>query len=76
MSRILWAAGWWLFIAGWFAIVYWPARVGLAMWQAGETPRVVELLPLGVIIAIGAGLVVLGKSLRRRSSASIKNAAQ
>jgi|SoiMethySBSTD1v2_1073268.scaffolds.fasta_scaffold5290729_1 hypothetical protein len=66
MNKILWAVGWWLCIAGWFAIVYWPARVGLTMWQVVETPSAVELVPLGVIIAIGAGLVVLGTSLRRR----------
>jgi membrane protein DedA with SNARE-associated domain len=66
MTKAMWGVGWWFSIAGWFGIVVWPARVGLAMWQAGEVPSAVELVPLGSMIVIGVALVVLGKYLRRR----------
>jgi hypothetical protein len=66
VRKVMWAVGWWFYIAGWFGIVAWPARVGLAMWQAEETPSAVELVPLATMIAIGVAFVILGKHLRRR----------
>ena len=36
------------------------------MWQVGEMPSALELVPLGSMTLIGIGFVVLGKYLRRR----------
>jgi hypothetical protein len=68
MNRVIWGVGWLLGIAGWFAIVAWPARVGLLLCRRGETPGAAELVPLGVMLAMGIGLIVLGNRLRRRSA--------
>jgi hypothetical protein len=65
MNKVLWAIGWWSYIAGWFGIVVWPAKIGLLMWN-GVTPSAVELVPTVVIVVIGVLLVILGKYLRRR----------
>lgn len=69
MRRVMWGLGWWFYVAGWFGIVVSPARVGLTIWQAGETPSALELVPLGLMVAIGVGFIVLGKYLRRRFAA-------
>ena len=66
MKRILWAVGWLFYITGWFAIIVWPIRVAIALWQAGIVPSAVEMLPLGLIVVIGIGFVFLGKYLRKR----------
>jgi hypothetical protein len=68
MRYVMWGVGWWFYIAGWFAIIVTPARVGLAMWQTGEIPRALELVPLAVLISLGVGAVALGSFLRRRNS--------
>jgi hypothetical protein len=69
MNKALWVVGWWLYIAGWVAIVVRPTQFGLALWKGDVTPSAVELVPLITIVVIGILFVFAGKYLRGRFAA-------
>jgi hypothetical protein len=67
MNGIIVAVAWFLYAAGWFALVVAPSRLGIDLWRTGYVPSFAELVPTATVMIGGAMFVLLGNFLIKRS---------
>jgi hypothetical protein len=67
MKGIIAAIAWFLYAAGWLALVVAPLRSGITLWRTGYVPSLAELVSTAAIMIVGAMFVLLGNFLIKKS---------
>jgi hypothetical protein len=67
MNGTVIAVAWFLYAAGWLALVVAPLKLGITLWRTGYVPSLAELVPTATVMIGGAMFVLLGNVLIKRS---------
>jgi hypothetical protein len=67
MNGIIIVVAWFLYAAGWLALVVAPLRSGITLWRTGHVPSLLELVPTATVMIGGAMFVLLGNVLIKGS---------